>query len=888
MGESVPVWRRYLRFFGPDPGADVEDELRFHVEERIDALVAGGMDPEAARREAERRLGDMNGIRRELTMMGWKAERRRRQRESATGLLRDARHAARRLWKDPMFAATALATLALGVGAAVAMFTVVNGVMLRPLPYPAPERLVRVSPGQNFNMALADAVSDVPALGASTGISFWGLTLMGEDDHRTQFVDAQVVDAGYFEVFGVMPALGRPFRPEERRPGLSGVVILMDGLWRTRFGGDPDVIGRRIRLDGYNHQVREVVGVMPPGFRPWGRPAQEPQVLIPFSREDPRTVRTDSTWYVNYLIARLAPGATIDGAAAQVRARTDGLIEEYSDILSESTRASAGAIGLLDSMVGDVRRTLLTLLAAVGLVVVLACANLANLMLARGEQRRQELAVRAALGAGRMRLVREELIESFMLAAAGGALGLGLSRALLAALRVTDASVLPRSGLAALDGRVIAFAVGLSVLAALGFGLLPALRATRGDVREDLGSGQRQLGRSRPGRRSGFALVASEVALATVLVTGAALLLSSLRALRSVDPGLDPADVLAVEVAAPSAEYTGDRARAFYAGLIERVEAMPGVRRAGAIHLTPFTDGNWGFPYLAEGMEPPDGPLPSANFRVVTPGYFETVDQPILAGRDLASPDQAPDAALVGLINSTFAEQLWPGEDPLGRTIRIFGSTPFTVVGVVGDVHQHALDAAPRPEMYLAHGGGWSLAGMVVMAETGADPGALVPAVRAAVAELDPDVAIVRARPLRDVLGESMVQRRFFAGVLTFFGGLALVLGAVGVYGVMSYTMGARRAEYGVRMALGAHREGVLRSALSRGMAPVAAGLAVGVVASLAGGRLLGSLLFGVRPGDPVTLAAAAGVLALVAFIAVLVPAFRATRVDAARVLRSG
>ncbi|MBW3553313.1 MAG: ABC transporter permease [Gemmatimonadetes bacterium] len=887
MSDPIPVWRRYLRFFGPDPGADVEDELRFHLEERIDALVAGGLDRETARREAERRLGDVNGIRRELTRMGQKAERTRRHRESATGLVRDASHAARRLAKDRLFAATALATLALGVGAAVAMFTVVNGVMLRPLPYPAPERLVRLSPGQNFNMALADEVSDVPALSASTGISFWGLTLMGEADHRTEFVDAQVVDAGYFDVFGVMPALGRPFRPEERTPALSGVVILTDGLWRTRFGGDPDVIGRRIRLDGYGHRVREVVGVMPPGFRPWGRPGQESRVLIPLNRPGPRTVATDSTWYVNYVIARLAPRATVDAAAAQVRARTDRLVEAYPGVLDESTRASAGAMGLLDSMVGDVRRTLLTLLAAVGVVVVLACANLANLMLARGEQRRQELAVRAALGAGRMRLVREQLVESFMLAAAGGALGLGLSRALLGALRITDASVLPRSELAALDGRVVAFAFGLSLLAALGFGLLPALRATRGDVREDLGSGQRQLGRSRPGRRSGFALVASEVALATMLVAGAALLLSSLRALRSVDPGLDPSDVLAVEVAAPPAGYGGDRARAFYAALIERLEAMPGVRRAGGIHLTPFTESNWGFPYLAEGMEPPPGPLPSANFRVVTPGYFETVGQPVLSGRDIASSDQSPDAALVGLINRRFADELWPGEDPLGRTIRLFGSTPFTIIGVVGDVHQHALDREPRPEMYLAHGGAWSLAAMVVMAETEGGPAALVPAVRAAVAELDPDVAVVRARPLHEVLGDSMVQRRFFAGVLTFFGVLALALGAVGVYGVMSYTMGARRAEYGIRMALGARREGVLRSALSRGMAPVAAGLVLGVLASLAGGRLLGSLLFGVRPGDPLTVAAAAGVLGIVAFTAVFIPALRIARVDAARVLRA-
>jgi predicted permease len=376
------------------------------------------------------------------------------------------------------------------------------------------------------------------------------------------------------------------------------------------------------------------------------------------------------------------------------------------------------------------------------------------------------------------------------------------------------------------------------------------------------------------------------MALATVLVIGSGLLLSSVRALRAVDPGLDARDVVAVELGAPS-EYSGARAVAFYDQLMARLTALPGVRAAGAIHLTPVTRGNWSFPYLAEGIEPPDGPLPDANFRVVTPTYFEAVDQPLLRGRALTADDRSPEAAPVGLINRALAERIWPSADPIGRVIKIFGNQPFTVVGVVGDVRQTALDAEPQPELYLPHGRSWGLSAMTVMVETDGDPAQLGAAAVAEAHALDPAVPVIRSRPLSQVLDESMAQRRFFAGVLTFFGALALGLGALGVYGVVGTMMSARRAEYGVRMALGASRGRVLWSALAGALGPIAVGLAAGMAGAAWGSRLLGALLFEVGPRDPGTFAASGLVLALAAVLAVTLPALRATRVDAARVLRA-
>ncbi|HEX7117433.1 MAG TPA: ADOP family duplicated permease [Longimicrobiales bacterium] len=868
---------------------EVDEEIAFHLEMRAAELEAAGLSPEAARERASREFGDVAALRRALLRADGRVERRRRWWAWLADARQDARFAVRSFRRSPGFAAAAVATLALGIGASVAVFAVVNAVVLRPLPYPEPDELVRISPGQVFNITLADAVvAEAPSIVASTGLSLWGLTLTGRGDATR--LRAQFVDAGFFEVFGVRPLLGRAFGPEHRDPARSGVVVLSHALWQARFGGDPGIVGEVIELDGGGHERREVIGVMPPGFEaPLVPEGVRVDVWAPLSLAPGRTFATDSTWYVGAVVGRLAPGATVERAAREVRAGMERIRDrvraEYGPLIGEDRVRTAGASGLLDSMVGDVRGPLWMLLAAVGLVLLLACANLANLLLARGDGRRRELALRTALGARRGRLLRELLTESVLLSLGGGAAGVALAWVMLGVLEVGAASGLPRAGGLEIDGVVLAFALAASLASVLAFGLLPALRASGGDLRGELGSGGRAAGGTRAGRRLGATLIAGEVALAMVLVTAAALLLNSLRALRAVDPGLDAADVLVLSLAPPPAAYAGDRASLYYDAVRARLAALPGVRGVGAIQVLPFTNADWAFPYLAEGHAPPaDGPLPSASFRVVTPGYFDAVDVPLLAGRHLDAGDRAGGEA-VGVINRTLAERLWPGGEAVGRTIRLFGSDPFRVVGVVGDVRQFGPGAPSEPAIYLPLAQ-WPVASMVVMVETAGDPESLAAAARAAVRSIDPNVPVASIRSLDDVLGGSIREQRFFAGVLTFFGALALGLGAVGVYGVMAYTIGARLREFGVRIALGATPRQVVRGALASGLAPVAVGLAAGAGGALAATRLLEGLLFGVGARDPATFAVAAAVLAGVAAAATWLPAYRAGRVDPAGVLK--
>lgn len=878
--------------------SEIDEEIAFHLDARADALVRVGMEPAAARQRALREFGDVSELRRDLRRTDRGTERRRRRAAWWEDLAADVRFGLRSFRRTPGFTAAVVATLALGIGASVAIFSVVNAVLLRPLPYPDPDRLVQLSPDQSFNIAKVDEIgAAAPSLQDLTGIAFWSLTMIGVGE--PVLLSAQRVDASFFDIFRVRPALGRPFRPEERDPMRSNVVILSDALWRGRFGGDPDVIGRRIRLDGTRETfVRcasaaecedefEIVGVMPRDFRAPVSDGQRPvDVWIPLARSSPRTIETDSTWYLNAAVGRLAPGATVERAAGEVRAVTARLREEYGNLIPEEDVETAGAAGLLDATVGDLRQTLGMLLGAVALVLLLACANLANLFLARGDRRREELAVRAALGATRGRIVRKLLAEALVPGLAGGTLGLALALGLLELVRARQAKVLPRMGELSVDLRVVLFALAVTLLATLLFGLVPALRSSARALRAEMGPAGRAVGGGRSRRRFGSALISAEVALATVLMTAAALLIATLRELRSVDPGLDAGDVLAVEIAPPAGEYDGARATEYYRELETRLAGLPRVRSVGAIHLLPFTAGNWNFPYLAEGHPPPtDGPLPTANFRVITPGYLDAVDVPILTGRGFTEADRSA-GVMVGLINRTLAEELWPGESPVGRTIQLFGDQPVEVVGVVGDVHQHRLDAPPEPELYIPHGV-WTLSTMAVMLEVDGDPMSVAAAARSVVREIDPDVPITSVQPLDRVIGESMRTQTFFASVLGFFGVLGLVLGAVGVYGVMAYAVGSRMREFGLRLALGATPGQVVRSAMRSGLLPALLGLVAGVTAAAGSGRLLSSLLYGIGARDPVLLAGTALLLGITAALASWLPAARAGRIDPARVLQA-
>ncbi|MCA9737308.1 MAG: ABC transporter permease [Gemmatimonadota bacterium] len=864
---------------------DIDEELTFHIEGRAREWMASGVPRDEAFRRARAAFGDLERIRTEMRAVDAESRRLRGRRDRLRDLLRDVRLASRRLVGQPAHSAVAIGTLALGIGASVAMFTVLDAVVLRPLPWPAPDRLVQLWPRLNHNITLSRLVGDgVPSVEAYTGLSRWGLTWTGGDEARV--LDALAVDAGYFDVFGAQVERGRSFTRADTDPDRSDVVIVSHAFWASRLGSDPDVIGRRLQLDGYLHPTRTIVGVMDAGHRPLGRAAD---VWVPLHVPPGRDFASDSTWYVNSVVARMRPDASVDQADAEVRAAARRIADLWPGRLDAETVQRAGAVGILTAVIGDVRGTLWTLLGAVGLVLLIACANVANLLLARAASRQGDRAIRAALGATRARLLREHLIESALLAGVACAAGAALAQVALRLLALPESSGLPRLDGAgpSVDMRALGFAVTTSAACVLVFGLLPALRASDLERTPNLREGGRARTRGPALHRANRMLLAGEVALAMVLVTGAGLMVSSFVALRAVEPGLDASDVLSVRIVPAEDRFAADRALGLWKDLEARVAALPGVSGVGSIQLEPFTDGNWGFPYLAEGHAPPaDGPLPVANFRVVTPGYFEAVDLPVRAGRALTDADRAGTAGAM-VINARMAERLWPDSDPVGREIRLFGDVSYRVVGVVGDVHQHALDRDPEPEMYVAHaqyGTPGPLVSMALMVETD-DPARLTGPVRDVVRQIDPDIPVPSLRPLTEALDASMSRRRFYALLLAGFGGLALLLGGLGVYGVMSYLVGARLPDFGVRLALGAAPADVRREALRSGLVPTAWGLALGTLLALASTRLLRAALYGVSPLHLPTYVTVATVLVGVASLACWAPARRAARVDPVRVL---
>ena len=791
--------------------------------------------------------------------------------------------ALRRLRRNRGFTLVALSTLALGIGANVAMFSLLNGVVLRPLPYEEPERLVSVWPAQNFNKALAHAMEQASTLERVSGLAHWSMALVG--DGVPEQISVGLVDVDFFDMLGVRAELGRTFLPEEVDPARSGVVVLSHGLWQRRYGGDPDIIGRSIPLDGYGQGARrQVIGVLPPE---WRGPVQQAEAWAPLDRRAGLTVTNDSTWYVNWVFARLAPGATVASASAEIRVLAERLKADTPGLIQDAAVEAAMVTPLRDTVVGGVGGMLWLLSAAVALVLLIACVNVANLLLARAAGRQGEVAVRKALGASQGRVVREGLMDSLVLAALGAVAGAVLAVWLLDALRGELAARLPNAATVSLDGRVLLFTIGVTLLAALLFGLLPALRSAN---REPVAGirGNSRAGTARERHRLNRLLVGGETALAVILVSVAALIGTSFWNLYTTDPGFRSEGVLAVEVAPPVSRYgTDDAERAYHSQVMSAVAAVPGVAGVEAIHLLPLTTTNWGFPYLAEGFEPrADQPLPSANFRIVTPGYFELLDIELLQGRQLTEADVAGGEP-VGLINRRLADLHWPGQDAVGKEILLFGSDPFRVVGVVEDVHQHALDDQPRPEMYRPQSQ-FPVASMFLMVrgERAAAVSGLAPSVREAIWSIDPDVPIPSLRPLTEVRDDSVARARLLAALLAGFGLLALLLGAIGVYGVMAYTTRTRLREYGVRLALGGSPAAIQGAAVSWGLAPIALGLVAGIAVTLLAGRLLVDMLYGIQPHDPLTLASVAAVLTVVATAATWIPARRATRVDLVEVLR--
>jgi putative ABC transport system permease protein len=802
-----------------------------------------------------------------------------------SAIVQDLRFAARGLWRQPGFTAVAVVTLALGIGANSAIFSVVNGVLLRPLPYREPERLVTALhagrypvAGGNFLDWRAQSRSFERAAAAQAWGPRQGGTLTGWGRPET-IAPALQVTADLFDVLGVPPLMGRTFAPGDDRPGAPRTVVLSHRLWQRRFGGQPDIVGQTLTLDGQGYTV---IGVMPAGFEfaPfWIRNAE---LFVPL---DLSARAQDRKGESLRLFARLGPGVT----RAQAQAETDAIWRRIDQEHPGTTRPDVVIGSLTEQVVGQVRRPLLVLLAGVGFVLLIACANVANLLLARSGARRREIGIRSSLGASRGRLVRQLLTESLVLALAGAAAGLLLAHwgvSLLAALGPRD---LPRLQDITVDGAVLAFTLGVAALTGVLFGTGPALRLTAADVQTALREGGRGSTEGARGGRFRGALVVVEVALALVLMVGAGLMVRSFERLRAVDAGFDPRHVVAVSLPAAAARSEDPEARrALYRAVIQRVRALPGVAEAGGINHLPIGGDIWQRELAVVGAPvPPPGEEPHAVYRIITPGYLPALGLSLRRGRDFTDRD-APGAPGVAIVNEALARALWPGQDPLGKQIRVQDGGPELreVVGVVGDAKQRDWTARPLPEMYLAYLQNPSSTLSLVVRGSG-DPAGLGAAVQREIWACDPMLPASRVASMEQVVADALGQPRFHLLLLNLFAAVALLLAAVGIYGVMAQAVSQRTHEIGIRMALGAQAWQVRRMVLRQGMALAAAGAAAGLGAAGALTRLMRALLFEVSPTDPLTFLLLPALLIGVALLACWLPARRAAALPPMAALRS-
>jgi len=823
-------------------------------------------------------------------------------------MFQDLRYGVRMLLKSPVFTAVAVATLALGIGANTAIFSVVYAVLFRPLPFARPEQLVVVwetvlsrgnvegTPSPPDFREWRDRAKSFQQMAAFYDTNF---NLSGGTDPER--LSGAVVSADLFPMLGVNAGLGRMFLPAEEQYGAHRVVVLSHTLWRRRFGGDVRLVGQNITLDDQQYTV---VGVAPPGFNfadfmGAGADAElwAPMAFAPGDRQNTR-----GNHFLRVL-ARLKPGLTIAQAQVEMDAVAGQLAQEHQ----ENSGLGARVVPLQDELVGGYRTGLLVLLGAVGFVLLIACANVANLLLARAATRRREFAIRSALGASRLRVVRQLLTESLLLSAAGGAVGMILAWWGVKLLLTLGPADLPRAAEISVDGSALAFTLLLSAGIGVIFGLLPA----RYTFKFDLSSAFKEGGRSATVGRQGWllrrALVVTEVAMSLVLLIGAGLLAGSFWRLLRVDPGFNPEKLLTIQITLPETRYPKSaphQAQAFYRQLVERLEALPGVRSAGATTSLPLAAGGWGKMLSIEGRPAPTSmeAVPVVQYRQVTPNYFATLGVPLLRGRFITERD-AGDSPPVALINEEMARRFFPGEDPVGKRMWMGppenllppGALPpgysfplLTIVGVVKDVKHLGLSRQVGPEVYIPHlqGSQETARGMFVAARTESDPLSFAAAVRREVAGLDKDQPIADLRTMEQRLAESLSSARFNMLLLSIFAGVALLLAAIGLYGVIAYMVEQRTHEIGIRIALGAHRRDVFRLIVGQGMRLAFGGIAIGLAAALGLTRLLSSLLYGVEATNPETFAAVALLLVAVALLACYLPARRAIKISPMAALR--
>lgn len=865
-------------FHGDHAERELDEEMSANLAMLIDEKVAGGLSADKAYRAARIEFGGVDQVKEQVrdVRMGMMIEQ----------VWLDARYALRMLRKNPGFTAIVVITLALGIGVNTAIFSLVDGILLRPLPYEQPDRLVRLVQSQrqlgldtwNLSQASFAALRDnTNSLEAVAAYTTSGANLTGDGDPER--VSIGNVSADFFKVLSLPPVLGRAFRAGEDTPGNNGVCVISYGFWQRRFAGDPNIIGRSLNL---NSTAIEVVGVMPAGF---SFPRPEIEIWIPVALNPTR-----SAPYFLRAIARLAPGVS----PSEAETETTGVLWDYArqhpDIsesrvpLDQGSALKTIVTPLKQAIVGGTQKPLLILLCAVGLVLLIACANVANLLLARATSRVREIAVRFALGATPSRVARQLLTESLILAfigAAGGVMLAWLGVRMLGRLPIDG---IPRIEVVTVDGRVLAFTGGIALLTGLLFGLMPALRAYRMGMVAAMHEGGRGGTSS---RRSNSTLVAAQFALSFVLLIGAGLLLKSFQRLQSVDLGFNPEKLLTMVVSLPARKYSKpEQSLQFYQSLIDRLRNLPGVRAAGLTTNIPFVGDDNTDNFIVEGHEPGTGDEGvQGQLLSMTPGNLHAMGIPLLRGRDFLESDKS-DSQLVAIVDETLARMYWPDGDALGKRVETTGDMEWmTIVGVVGGIKQDQLAEKLQPHIYLPFAQSPTLLAKLVI-RTDGPPNSTIGAVRTAVSGLDPDIPVYSIRSMNDVIGRTLNSQRLTNLLLTSFSVLALLLAAVGIYGTMSLYVGSRKNEFGIRLALGAQPGVLLRLVLREGMLLIAAGIAIGVSGALVLTRAIASLLFEVSPTDPVVFTGVPLVLVVVALTACFVPARRASRVDPMVALR--
>jgi predicted permease len=857
--------------------AEMDEELRSHIELRTQANIEAGMNPEEARFAALRQFGWTESIKedcRDQRGVSW-----------LESLVQDIRYGARQLRKNPGFTAVAVLTLALGIGANTAIFSFVNAVLLRPLPFKNPERLVMVFENNPERGSRKNAVG-APVLGEwrSRSQSFEGLAACESDDSiltgggQPETLPTASLSANIFTLLGVKPLLGRGFLPEEETFGNHHVAILSYELWQRRFGGDTKVVGQSITL---NSESCEIIGVMPPHtFFPDG----DAQVWRPLAFSPSQLSQRHNHHYSVY--GRLKPGVSLAQANTDMELVASGMAEADP----QNKGWGAEVFPLQEIMAGDSRSILLVLLGSVGLVLLIACANIANLLLARAADRSREFAIRSALGAGRRQIIRQLLVESLTLAAVGGLGGLLLGQAALRLLVQLSPPNLPRlwEGVP-LDWTTLAFTVGITLLTGLVFGLAPALQTAKATLTTELNDGSRGNSGDHHRRRIRAALVVSEMAVSLVLLIGAGLMIRSFERLLSQPLGFVPEHVVTMNIGLPSKSYPVNAVRArFFDQLLARSRTLPGIDSAALVWGLPLGEAKANITVAIPGApKPAPGESVSAGYSQISGGYFGTMGIPVLRGRDFSDADRSGSPAVV-IVDETFVKNFKLGNDAVGKHIGVGdGTTDAEIIGVVRDVKRLDIAQSPQGEMYRPFRQNcWG--SMELVLRTRRNPADVLRAVRAEVDGLDKNLPIQDSRAMTQLVASSVADRRLSVQLLGGFSGIALLLAAVGLYGVLAFTVAQRRREIGIRMALGAQRADVLWLVLCQGMAMVMAGVVIGLLGALALARLLGGLLFDIKPNDPVTFAIVPLVLAATALLACWLPARRAARVSPMEALRAG